>query len=251
MKNTFFSRHDALLSSGKMKPSDCQAPFFALLIASVVLGAIPAQAGLRFDQLELKETAAPGADVHTAIFHFTAEGTKPTEIKKIETNCGCLGGHSEKLAYQPGEKGTIQAKFELGTFEGTVSKSLVLHTDDAASPTQPLIVTMTIPKVFSIEPEMAKWDIGEAPTPKVLTFRNLIDIPVQVKNLTTTRDNMKAEFKEITPGREYQITLTPETTAEPMLGALRIETDCPYPRFQKRLVFFNVTRPTPNPTLPE
>ena len=63
-----------------------------------------------------------------------------------------------------------------------------------------------------------------------------------IKGITATRENVEFSWKEITPGREYEVTVKPKTTGEVMLGALRIETDSNIPKYQRQLAFFSVYR---------
>ena len=89
---------------------------------------------------------------------------------------------------------------------------------------------------------MQKWKVGEKPAPKKVKFKVLYKDPIEILSLTSSRKSFKAEFKEVVKGREYEITLTPEDTSRPILGALSIYTDCAIERHKKKLAFFNVTR---------
>ena len=57
-----------------------------------------------------------------------------------------------------------------------------------------------------------------------------------------TRERAEFSFKEIIPGKEYEITVKPTDTKEVMLGALKIETDSKIPKYQRQLSFFSVYR---------
>ncbi len=215
------------------------------LLLACLFFAPPVRAGLEFAKTEIAHTAKLSDAEVSKDFKFKVTGGKTVRIKDIETYCSCLKAKSkdDKTEFKDGETGVIETAFLLGTFEGEVAKQVVVITDDPAQPEIPLTVRMTIPPIFKVEPDNLKWTVGEEPKAKTFKLTVVDEKEIAVTGLASSRENMAAEFKEIKKGREYEITLTPRTTAEPMLGVLRVETNAPYPRYQKRLLFFNVMRP--------
>ena len=212
-------------------------------------------AGIEFAKPSQALTAGHNDTEVAGEFGFTVTGDKPVKILEIKSYCSCLKAKTKdgRMEFKPGDTATIDTAFLVGSFEGEVSKHVVVTTDDANQKDINLTLTVTIPKVYEITPDQVTWNVGEAPTGKKVKFTVLNENAIHVTAVVSTRENMKAEAKEIKKGREYEITLTPTSTAEPMLGALRIETDAPFPRYQKRLMFFNVlkkragTPPVQNP----
>jgi hypothetical protein len=217
-----------------------------LIIAGIVVMAqAPAEAGLVFDSDVVRSTARPDEEHHTVRIPFRVDGAQPIHITEIDSTCGCLSAAADQEDYKPGEKGMITAVFRLGSFEGEVTKSLFVLSNDPADARRRLSISITIPKLFEIAPEVTSWAVGEEPKPKTISFKVLQEKPVEITGITSTREAFKPEVKEVIKGREYQIILTPATTAEPVLGALRIQTTCELPRYRHRLCFFNVLRPRP------
>jgi len=215
-------------------------------IAAACLSCLPlAHAGLEFEKTEIAHTAKHSDTEVDKEFKFKVTGGKTVRIKDIATYCSCLKARTKdgRMEFKDGEEGVIEAAFLLGTFEGEVAKQVVVATDDPAQPEITLTVKMTIPQIFKVEPESLKWTVGEEPKAKTFKLTVLDEKEIAVTGLVSRRENMAAEFKEVKKGREYEITLTPKNTADPMLGVLRVETNAPYPRYQKRLLFFNVLRP--------
>jgi hypothetical protein len=223
----------------------CSMKLLPGLSALLLLSVLPALAGLEFEKTTLTHTSKHSDTEVEGEFKFKVTGDKTITIKDIASYCSCLKAVTKdgKLEFKPGEEGVVQAKFLLGTFEGQVSKQLDVITDDIAQPEIKLSVTVTIPQIFKMEPESLRWELGEEAKAKTIKLTVLDEKEIAVTGLVSSRDNMAAAFKEVKKGREYEITLTPKTTAEPMLGVLRVETNAPYPRYQKRLLFFNVTKP--------
>ena len=65
---------------------------------------------------------------------------------------------------------------------------------------------------------------------------------MKITSITTASDQVEFSWREIPPGREYEITLKPTTTAEILFGALKIETDSKTPKYRRQLAFFAVCR---------
>ena len=58
---------------------------------------------------------------------------------------------------------------------------------------------------------------------------------------------MRVETKELEVGKKYELSLTPSSTDKVQLGMLTIETDCELKKHKKKLAFFSIQRPDPNP----
>jgi hypothetical protein len=216
---------------------------FLMWLPVVVLATFSARAGLVFEREVASEAAAPSEETHESTFHFKNTGTKPVTISEVQSTCGCLGASTDKMVYQPGDSGTLSATIKLGTFEGEVIKSIYLISDDDQEPKRQLQMKITIPKLMEVSPEVTTWAVGEDPKPKKLSIKVLRDEPIVVTAVSSTRDNFTVELVELEQGRVYEVIMTPKTTAEPTLGAVKIETDCELSRYRNRLAFFNVVRP--------
>ncbi len=212
----------------------------ALLLLSTVL----AQAGIEFEKTEIQKTAGHSDTETAAAFKFKITGEKDVTISDIQTYCSCLKASAKdgKTVFKPGEEGTIETLFQLGSFEGAVPKQVTVMSDDKEHPEIQLTVTVTIPVLYLLEPAQVSWVIGDEPTPKSMKLTIMGEKEIKVTGVVSSRDGMVITSKELKTGREYELTFSPKSTAEPMLGLARVETDAPYARYQKKLVFFNVTK---------
>jgi Protein of unknown function (DUF1573) len=218
-----------------------------LLIPSLLCCAIPARAGIEFEKVELHAPAKPDDKEVTADFKFKITGDKVVKITDINPTCSCLKAETKdgRMEYKPGEEGLLHTVFSLGSFEGVVGKQIIVSSSDPDRPEITLTVKAEIPLIYKAEPESITWELNETAAGKKVKFQIQGEKDIQVTGLQSSREGMKAEVKEIKKGREYEITLTPQSTAEPMLGFIRVETDAPYPRHQKKLLFFNIKRAAP------
>ena len=216
---------------------------FLIWLLGCAAAVLPVRAGLVFEREVATETAAPSEETHESKFVFKNAGPKPVTISEVQSTCGCLGASTDKLIYQPGESGTVSATIKLGTFEGEVIKSIYLISDDEEAPKRQLQMKITIPRLMEVSPEVTTWAVGEDAKPKKLTIKVLRDEPIVVTSVSSTRENFTVDLVEVEKGRAYEVIMTPKTTAEPTLGAVKIETDCELSRYRNRLAFFNVVRP--------
>jgi hypothetical protein len=216
---------------------------FLMMLSLTGALALPGWAGLVFDREVATESAAPSEETHESKFLFKNEGTAAVTIKEVQSSCGCLGASADKPVYQPGESGTISATIKLGSFEGEVIKSIYVLSDDPEAPKRMLQMKITIPRLMEVSPEVTTWSVGEEPKPKTLSIKVLRDQPIEVVAVSSTRDNFTVELKEIEKGRAYEVVMTPKSTSDPTLGAVKIETTCEISRYQNRLAFFNIVRP--------
>ena len=214
------------------------------------------RAGLEFEKpVQSAEVKISDAEIGTK-FAFKVTGDKPVKITDIRTFCSCVKAQTldGKMVFQPGESGVIDTAFEVGGFEGELKKEVVVTTDDTAHPESRLVLEVKIPRMFELTPAQLIWQVGETPAPKTVRIKVLGDDPVKVTAAVSSRGTMTTGIREVAAGREYEITVTPSATDTKVLGLVRVETDSQYPRYQKRLVFFNITDKKPmlaNPAPPQ
>lgn len=201
------------------------------------------RAGLVLDHAPFELFPKPEDTEIEGDFTFTNKGDKPVRIIRLESSCSCLEATVDKPIYEPGEKGKGHARFKVSSFTGRQEKVLHIYTDDPASPDTVFTAVINIPVIISIEPKLVQWIIGDKPDPKEFTVKMTGKDPIHITQVDSTRQTVTATFKEITPGREYRITITPATTADVIIGAVTVRTDCPIPKYQRQIAFYNILTP--------
>ena len=206
-----------------------------------------AQAGLEFEK-PVQSAVVKVADTEIGTkFAFKVTGDKAVKITEIRTFCSCVRAQTVdgKMEFKPGETGVIDTAFEVGGFEGELKKEVVVTTDDPGQPPLHLVLQINIPGVFEITPSQLVWQVGEPAAEKTVRIKVLGDDPVAVTAAVSSRETVKAVVREIAAGKEYELSVTPAATDTKVLGIVRVETNSKYPRYQKRLVFFNITDKKP------
>jgi hypothetical protein len=216
------------------------------------LAAFVQAAGLEFAEPIKEVAAAADASTITVDFPFTNKSGSPVTITKADPNCPCLkvqisGG---KLRYSPGESGIVRVTFEMGNFSGTVDKELpiFLAGDSADKPSVRLTLRVTIPVLIGIEPKTVVWDFGEKPEPRTIQIRMAEGQLIHIKSVQSSSSAFTSELKTLEDGKKYDLVITPGDTSVPMVGLIRIQTDCSVSKFRIQQCFATVSKPKPAAT---
>lgn len=199
---------------------------------------------LAFVSKLMKHTADPAAERFEVKFPFVNAKAGEVEVTKVVSTCGCLKAETDKASYAAGERGTVTGVFSLGSRTGTYEKAIMVTTDseEEGVMTQELRVRVTMPVVMEIAPPQLVWDQGEEPAPKAFILEVKREEPIHVTGVNTSREGFECEVHEVERGRKYRIELTPGATDVPVMGIVRVETDCEIEKRSRQVVFFRVKR---------
>ncbi len=195
--------------------------FLLLALATPVFGQ------LKWENTEQTFTAKPLDKVIVAKFRFTNIGTTSLKITDLRPSCGCTTAFLEKKEYGPGESGEIEARFKFDGRLGHQEKWVVVTTDWV--PPQPTVLRLTvnIPEAITIDPELVVWRVGDQLKPKTVRIAISDEIPAKVVSVQANNAAVKLELREIRPGKELEVKVTPTTTSQPGSATLLIRTDYP------------------------
>lgn len=216
-------------------------PAYRLILLALASSAIAhAELTLGVPAIELKPK--PEDEEVQTTFKFRNSGDKTVKILGLESACSCLSSELDKAEYKPGEEGTGTATFKVSTFVGRHEKFVIATTDDPKQPEWQIHFILDVPAVVDIKPKTLQWFIGDAAAPKSCLVQFTGDAPMKIVQITPTRENVSFEWKELKEGREYLITVTPKTTQDITLGALKIETNSAIAKYRYQLAFFSISR---------
>jgi hypothetical protein len=179
-------------------------------------------ASLSFDtnqvelHLSLQETNA------VAVFPFINAGKKRVAIKSLKTSCVCTTASSAKNSYAPGARGKISVQYKPKERPTTSQKDILVETDDPALPLSGLKLRIIVPEPSPKESSSISWKLNEAPETKF--FRIKINEPggMMISKVTSSDPSISCILGVITPNKEYEILVTPSSTAHPMVATLVI-----------------------------
>jgi len=212
-----------------------------VVIFCVMLSAT-SRAGLMFDE-PIELNPKPEDEEVEKTFTFKNDSKQPVAVLGLESTCSCLEATLDKAVYAPGERGTGRARFKVSSFVGRHEKTLHIKTNDPQEPEKVVTFILDVPVVVDIEPKLLQWVVGTEPEEKEFVIKIVGEEPMRITNVTPTRQNVKTETTEITPGREYRLKVRPTTTKDVTIGALKIETDSKIPKYARQMAFFSIVRP--------
>lgn len=211
-----------------------------MLIAMAVAPAV-AEA-LEFSSRVAEVRAEPGTEKVTAKFTFKNTGSTREKIYQIETNCGCLSAKADRSSLAPGESGTLTAVFNVKGKTGAFGKALSVVAGAAKRETIRLEVHVFIPEVVILEPSVVSWKVGEKPSSKTVRAKMNYKSPIHILQVESSRPAVEAKLSTVKDGSAYEIRITPQTTDGPLLGVIRLDTDCPIPEQRRQMVFFRIEK---------
>lgn len=194
--------------------------FFLCLIA-------PAFAQLKWDQPQQIFAPKPGEKTANARYRFTNIGASTVSIIDVRPSCGCTTTTLAKKEYAPGESGEIEAKLNFAGHVGHQEKWIYVTTNLAGSEPTVLSLAVDIPPEVTIQPEFVMWRVGDPLEPK--TMRIVIPDGIPTKLVAAQSDNpmMQVQLREVQPGKEWEVKVTPASTREPIKAAVSIRSDYP------------------------
>jgi Protein of unknown function (DUF1573) len=182
---------------------------------------------LHWNAMQLDQKAKPGDKEAIAKFHFVNAGQSSIKITNVRTSCGCTTAALVKDEFAPGEEGEIEARFTFGSHTGHQEKTIAVTTSDLPKQPSFLRLVVDIPQAVVLQPEFVFWKVGEPVDTK--KFRVAIGEGFSAKLLGVESDNPDIHFvvNSITPGKELEVSVTPNETKRPQSATLLIKTDYP------------------------
>ena len=183
----------------------------------------------------------------TQEFKFSNAGSESLKIRHADAGCSCVAVEfaGSKASYAPGESGILRATFEIGNFQGTVDKEILiwLADDPDEKPSTKVNLRIHIPNVVALEPKTLKWELGAPTETKTMLVKMAYEKPIHVKAVETSNTDFSAEIKGMEEGKTYAIEVTPRDTSSQKLSIVRIETDLETPKYRLQQGFAIVRAP--------
>lgn len=161
---------------------------------------------------------------------FTTDGSAVTKAK---AHCDCTTLQREGTR--------LIAEVDTSKFEGKVSKTIDATTADGK--TTRLTMQFDVPPAIILSARSLQWQVGRKPIPKVLTITLPKGSPVKgINDAGLNGEAFDYRPQTVIKGREYRITVTPLSTAKPVLNRLVIKTDSTAPRYSQQIIYLQVRK---------
>jgi len=201
----------------------------------LLLPILSLNAAVVWDATELEFQAEAGQEMVSAVFGFRVE-EDPVTIKSVRTSCGCTTTRLEKTTYQPGETGTIEVHFEIGSRVGPQQKYISLQMDDSKTPTQDLVLKVYIPYILKVEPRFVYWEKGVEPYhEQFIDLTSDTELDITFTSITSDTEQLHVRWEALNDKttRVYLQPVVPDGEAPFFRAILKVEINAPIDLKQK------------------
>jgi len=188
--------------------------------------------------------------MNTGQFKFTNTGKGLLEITKVARCCGVVT-KLDKMKYAPGESGTLEVEWNSGPLESTMTKNIVVHSNDPNTPATNLTIKAKVVLQIDWEPKRLKLFLDEenAGCPKI-TISSIDHRPFSITEFKSTVDCITADYDPSVKATKF--VLEPKVDIEKLQKSLkgRINISLDHPMGNMAVILFSVLpKYTVNPPL--
>lgn len=144
-------------------------------------------------------------------FWFTNRGNQTLEVTAVRPGCGCTVAGDWDRKVEPGKTGKIPVMLRTEKMNSAVQKNISVTTNVPGQPEIVLWLKGTIWAPIDIQPAYVNFaSITETDKPKTQQVKvvNKLDQPIDIKNVKSNNPMFRVDVKPITPGKEYELTVT-------------------------------------------
>jgi hypothetical protein len=156
-------------------------------------------------------------------FTFKNEGKANLEITRVTPSCGCTASDYTKVV-PPGKEGKVTLTFNSAGFNGAVTKSAEVYTNDPENPQFTLMMSAVIasddtPQGTRVGPFIVgptnQWS-GRAPRGSsvngLITVTNTTQPPIRITKLDPNGSVFEAKLQTLEEGKRYSVSFASPTT---------------------------------------
>ncbi len=169
-----------------------------------------------------------GQQSATVIFETTGE-----EIDDAKPHCDCT-----KIRINGSR---LTAVVDTRTFDRNVEKSITAETENGTETT--LRMQFRVPQAILLSARSLAWKCNAAPTPQVLRITLPKGSPItHITNAALSGEAFDYTPRVVRKGSEYTVSITPHSTASPVLNRLVLTTDSTDPRYQRHIIYLQIKK---------
>ncbi|MEI6492212.1 MAG: DUF1573 domain-containing protein [Verrucomicrobiota bacterium] len=161
-----------------------------------------------------------------AEFEFKNATSSPLVISSLETSCGCTTAKVDSKQIQPGEKGAVHVRFDVGGRKGEQVKGVIVKTSDHAK--QTLTLRVLIQDAVSFSQKEFVWGSGS----QAMSKESIIELEpgARIVGAESMNDQFDARIEEMEAGQRYRLVVTPRSTATSVSTSIKVLVEDPKKR---------------------
>lgn len=183
--------------------------------------------------------AKAGENQVAVFFRVENRGKHPIRIERLESGCQCLEVSIDLNPIPAKGEARITGVFDLSKVRDSTERKIAVTPEGRSRPLF-LSARIEIDPLYELEPSLTIWTKGGEPVTKTVSFRVVREDPIHVLTVENKRPEVECQLVEVEAGRHYQLELTPTTTAQSLLGIVRLETDCELEDYARPIVYYSI-----------
>jgi len=223
--------------------------FFVLIGVVIIIGAffvysniagkskIPPKLVLSEEEWDFGQVEANAKPTHN--FILTNDGGKTLYVDRVRVSCGCIKTSLFTDEIPSGKSTELSVTFDTTGFEGTISKTIYIKTNDEKEPEKKIRVTVNVGHLTKPKIKISKdlWELGLISEGDIRTFQgeieNIGDADLIIDDLVIF-DNIEHNYNFpliILPHDKFEFILTYDSTGH-KLGEIKeaIRYNCNDPK---------------------
>ncbi len=151
-------------------------------------------------------------------FIFTNTGEALLVLTAVQPSCGCTTAGEWSHKVEPGKTGVIPVQFNSANYNGPVTKTVTVSSNDKSQPSVVLQIKGTIWRPIEVNPQFAVLNVPAESSSNVTTVVHIVNNMEEPLTLSPPESNNKAFAADLTtnqPGKDFQVTIrtVPPVTA--------------------------------------
>jgi len=205
---------------------------------------------IKFEQMICDFGEVGPSEKITGEFKFTNTGEGLLEITKVGRCCGVVTS-LDKMEYKPGESGVLKVEWNSGPQESTMTRQLVVHSNDPNTPSTNLTIKAKVVLQIAWEPKRLKLFLDEENAGcSNITISSIDNQPFSITGFKSTGDCITADYDPSVKATKY--VLEPKVDIEKLQKNLkgRINVSLDHQKGNVAILLFSVLpKYTVNPPL--
>ncbi len=147
-------------------------------------------------------------DVVRHDFIVTSTGTETLVISDVQPACGCTVAGTWDREIAPGKTGKIPVQFDPTNFEGKVTKSITVITNDPTNRHHTLEFHANVWRPIQVQPTYVFFTpiIGESSSEaKIVRITSNLNEPLNLETPQTSNPALRLELKTVKPGKQFEL----------------------------------------------
>jgi hypothetical protein len=144
-------------------------------------------------------------------FVFTNTGNELLILTNVQPSCGCTTAGEWSHQVEPGKTGTIPVQFNSSAYNGPVTKTVTVTSNDKGQPTVVLQIKGTVWKPIDVQPQFVMLSVNAESQSNDTKLVHIVNNGDEPLTLSAPESNNKAFIAELvtnTPGKDYNLNIS-------------------------------------------